>query len=220
MCTCLACSTALSTSKGAQYIIHQAQLHDTLADAISDCDVSIAFTRWTQGQPASVQGIPRLLKHPAVQHIQTLHYWQPDRKTPQQAQHNPASQTRSTVQDHLAEAGIDSACTRHVTKHCQTAVSVPQDVDSSSSSSSSSTSMGYGATANSNSAETSSKASSQGRMALVFGREEFGLTDEEIAACSVACSISIGRLQVSVYRQCCMVHSMLHVDNRCVLYCV
>jgi tRNA C32,U32 (ribose-2'-O)-methylase TrmJ len=35
------------------------------------------------------------------------------------------------------------------------------------------------------------------RIALVFGREEFGLSDEEVAACDVACAISIGRLQVS-----------------------
>jgi hypothetical protein len=34
------------------------------------------------------------------------------------------------------------------------------------------------------------------RVALVFGREEFGLSDEEVAACDLACSISIGRLQV------------------------
>jgi hypothetical protein len=33
-------------------------------------------------------------------------------------------------------------------------------------------------------------------MALVFGREEFGLSDDELAACDLACSIPIGRLQV------------------------
>lgn len=37
-----------------------------------------------------------------------------------------------------------------------------------------------------------------GHLALVFGREEFGLSDEEVAACNVACSIPIGRLQESL----------------------
>ncbi|GFH16382.1 uncharacterized protein HaLaN_12790 [Haematococcus lacustris] len=33
------------------------------------------------------------------------------------------------------------------------------------------------------------------RVALVFGREELGLSDDEVEACDVACSIPIGRLQ-------------------------
>jgi tRNA C32,U32 (ribose-2'-O)-methylase TrmJ len=36
------------------------------------------------------------------------------------------------------------------------------------------------------------------RVALVYGREEFGLSDEEVAACGVACAIPIGRLQVGM----------------------
>jgi hypothetical protein len=36
------------------------------------------------------------------------------------------------------------------------------------------------------------------RLALVFGREEFGLSDEELQACDLACSIPLGRLQVRV----------------------
>lgn len=35
------------------------------------------------------------------------------------------------------------------------------------------------------------------RVALVFGREELGMSDEEVDACDLACSIPIGRLQVS-----------------------
>ena len=35
-------------------------------------------------------------------------------------------------------------------------------------------------------------------MALVFGREEAGLSEEELAACDVVCSIPIGRLQESL----------------------
>lgn len=45
------------------------------------------------------------------------------------------------------------------------------------------------------------------QLALVFGREEFGLSDDEVAACDLACSIPIGRLQVSGARahthSCC-----------------
>ncbi len=34
------------------------------------------------------------------------------------------------------------------------------------------------------------------RVALVFGREELGLSDDEVASCDAVCSIPIGRLQV------------------------
>jgi len=44
----------------------------------------------------------------------------------------------------------------------------------------------------------SGKASSQKKLVLVFGREEEGLRPEEVAACSAACSIPIGRLQESL----------------------
>lgn len=36
------------------------------------------------------------------------------------------------------------------------------------------------------------------RLALVFGREELGMSDEEVASCDVVCSIPIGRLQESL----------------------
>jgi tRNA C32,U32 (ribose-2'-O)-methylase TrmJ len=36
------------------------------------------------------------------------------------------------------------------------------------------------------------------RVALVFGREELGLADEEVEVCDVACCIPIGRLQESL----------------------
>lgn len=44
----------------------------------------------------------------------------------------------------------------------------------------------------------SDKASSKNKLVLVFGREEEGLRPEEVAACSAACSIPIGRLQESL----------------------
>eukprot|EP00798_Chlamydomonas_sp_ICE-L_P015019 gene15019-21091_t len=36
------------------------------------------------------------------------------------------------------------------------------------------------------------------RVALVFGREELGMSDEEVDSCDVVCSIPIGRLQESL----------------------
>lgn len=38
----------------------------------------------------------------------------------------------------------------------------------------------------------------QPRIALVFGREDYGLSDDEVAACDVSCAIPIGRLQESL----------------------
>lgn len=38
------------------------------------------------------------------------------------------------------------------------------------------------------------------RLALVFGREELGMSDEEVAECDAVCSIPIGRLQVRAHQ--------------------
>lgn len=40
---------ALGSSKGAQYLLHRASTHETLAEALAGTSVSVAFARWTQG---------------------------------------------------------------------------------------------------------------------------------------------------------------------------
>ncbi|KAL6758975.1 hypothetical protein V8C86DRAFT_1404465 [Haematococcus lacustris] len=55
---------------------------------------------------------------------------------------------------------------------------------------------GQAGSASSSQAGAASSSQAVVRVALVFGREELGLSDDEVKACDVACSIPIGRLQV------------------------
>lgn len=106
-----------NASKGAQYLLHRAAAHDSLAGALKDCTYSAAFARWTGSQV----GLGQLM---------------------------------ATAQA-LAGSGDDRG---------------------------GSSGSGGGA----------------GRLALVFGREEAGMTDDELAACDAVVSINIGRLQESL----------------------
>lgn len=136
-------------SKGAQYILWRAGVHDKLSDALGDVDLSVAFTRWLpdQQQPA-VPDIPSLLAYPAVQQM----LMQPQQHSQQASEQQPQGAQQQQQQLTGQKEG------QWQQQHQQRPA----------------------------------------RIALVFGREEFGLSDEEVAACDVACSISIGRLQVSL----------------------
>ena len=109
--------TSKSASKGAQYLLHKAQMCESVQEAVADVDYSVAFTRWTRGRSGAFVDLPSLTSHPVI--------------------------------ESLVQAPI-------------------------------------------------SPSSSTTRVALVFGREELGLSDEEVDACSSVCSIPIGRLQESL----------------------
>lgn len=49
MTTRLVYRACLNTSRGAQYLIHQAATTETLEEALRDCTYSVAFTRWLPG---------------------------------------------------------------------------------------------------------------------------------------------------------------------------
>ena len=139
---------ALSTSKGAQYVLKGAQLHDTLEEALAAAGAAgVAFTRGVEGGsggggPRCVHGMRGLLADPAV--VAAL---------------GGGGSSGSSSSGGSGGGGSSSGATVH----------------------------GGG----------------PARVALVFGREEFGLADEEVAACSVACALPMGRLSVSRVNSCC-----------------
>lgn len=156
-----------SVSKGAQYILHQAQLHDTLQAALADCDLSVAFTRWLpELQHKALPDIPSLLAHSLVQRV--MQQPQAAASNSSEAQtsssgEQPGSQQQQQQQWVQGPPG-NSRSYPDGHHHHQRPV----------------------------------------RIALVFGREEFGLSDAEVAACDLACAISIGRLQVRPDQLPCM----------------
>ncbi|EFJ45312.1 hypothetical protein VOLCADRAFT_106038 [Volvox carteri f. nagariensis] len=64
---------AKSASKGAQYILYRAAHYDSIAQATADCEVRIAFTRWSQASSPHVfkVDISSLADHPAVHDVIT-----------------------------------------------------------------------------------------------------------------------------------------------------
>jgi tRNA C32,U32 (ribose-2'-O)-methylase TrmJ len=169
---------ARSAAKGAQYILYQAELHDDLRSALADCHVSVAFTRWVAGRSNTFRDITGLLGHPAVTRCLEL---------PAAAAGAAAS---SGTQGHHQQGGITAAPAAASQQHDVTSTAQPAAQPQES------------APAAVHAADVSTSAAQAlggpPKLALVFGREELGLSDDELAACDLACSIPIGRLQESL----------------------
>lgn len=136
--------------------MYGARHYATLHEAVADCDLSVAFTRWVAGNPKAFRDVPSLLRHPVMQAIIS----------------QPAP--RSTAAEGAAggsEASQPGAAAGAAAGTVASASGVSGPAGST-------------------------QQPRPQRVALVFGREEFGLSDEEVATCSAACSIPIGRLQV------------------------
>ncbi|KAF6259006.1 Alpha/beta knot methyltransferase [Scenedesmus sp. NREL 46B-D3] len=155
-----------SVSKGAQYILWRAQVHDKLADALGDVDLSVAFTRWLPGQQhPALPDIPSLLAHPVVQ--QVLAQPQHLNQQQQQQQRQPDLQNLKQQEEEQVRRQVQQGEQQQQQRQQQQDAGQQQE-------------------------------RRPVRIALVFGREEFGLSDDEVAACGTACAISIGRLQESL----------------------
>ena len=64
--------SGMNTAKGGQFVMHQSRQYDSLADALSDCTLTIGFHRWVAEDPGSVLGIGALLRSTTVvQHRRT-----------------------------------------------------------------------------------------------------------------------------------------------------
>jgi hypothetical protein len=309
------CRSSRSVSKGAQYLLYNAQVCTTLEEALSDVQYSVAFTRWIEGSPHHLPDLGSLLEQPEVQRV-LQHTVEPTQAAaectaapdPTQAQIQTASLPTGATAGPAAiitghgegtgelwsaamaatvkgRAGHGEMCSyREDACGGGAAVAVDEDSDgrgissSDGSYASSDSSMeedmtchdelhlpaasadefqrrdraaitgstchgGVLQTGNSDEGRSCSKGSHcspagevagdglfaldesewsaapciemtmmpigvevclesdhalSPRIALVFGREEFGLSDEEVACCDVACSIPIGRLQESL----------------------
>lgn len=160
--------SARNGSKGAQYLLWRAQLCDSLAEAAAGAAVTVAFTRWVQGACAGRGG--GLALH-------ALALWQG------RARH---AQHRRDLPPGAACAGRPRAFRSPAELFAADAL---QHLLLRPGSSGGQAAAGAGSAAGDAAA---------GKVLFVFGREESGLTDEEIASCDYVCSIPIGRLQESL----------------------
>lgn len=174
-------------SKGAQWILHRARTFDSLTAALGGTDVSVAMTRWLPDAPNCLPNLPSLLQHPAVRQL----LQQPLGKVPGAAQPDHSSinssssscceQQQQQRPPHLQAGQLLKQSDHQQQAPMQQALSpLPPP----------------GPQHQKQQPHHQQQQQRPVRIALVFGREEYGLSDIEVAACDMACAISIGRLQV------------------------
>eukprot|EP00200_Dunaliella_tertiolecta_P004582 CAMPEP_0202347334 /NCGR_PEP_ID=MMETSP1126-20121109/5738_1 /ASSEMBLY_ACC=CAM_ASM_000457 /TAXON_ID=3047 /ORGANISM="Dunaliella tertiolecta, Strain CCMP1320" /LENGTH=339 /DNA_ID=CAMNT_0048938865 /DNA_START=113 /DNA_END=1132 /DNA_ORIENTATION=- len=211
---------ALGPSKGAQYILHNVRTHDTISEATSNCDLTVAFTRWVKGQGLPFYDLAALMQHPLVKDLVSADAY---------VSSGPADQGQEC--SHHSDTGSEISSSSTTTTTISTSSSIAcggnreLESDEDRNVGSKGNSHGHGVNSSSSSSSSSSSidgvnaagvvstdhkepegeslaksASSQRavRVALVFGREDLGMSDEEVQECDVVCSIPIGRLQESL----------------------
>ncbi|KAJ9523493.1 hypothetical protein QJQ45_007209 [Haematococcus lacustris] len=203
-----------SASKGAQYIMHRATNWDSLALATADCDLRIAFTRWSQHLATPFYDLQGMVQHPVVQQLirqaipaSSLSSPASQPRTQASAAPEPAS-TRTTsgliTQGSVAAAaGVGVGGSTGVGgvgegEGAAWAAETGEPAAPNPNGQAGSASSSQAGAASSSQAGSGSSSQAVVRVALVFGREELGLSDDEVKACDVACSIPIGRLQESL----------------------
>ena len=163
---------SLSAAKGAQHIVHGAGVYDTLDDALLDCGASVAFHVWCDGlDPERLRGIPDLLaRFPGGV---------PGVPEPERDENGDAlGRTETTDDGDGDEVRTDDG----------------RDADvASSASNPGGWRVRRHVTPPANRARRGA-----GKLALVFGREVEGLTDDEVNACDGVCAIPTGRLVESL----------------------
>ena len=181
---------SLSAAKGAQHIVHGAGVYDTLEDALLDVDCAIAFHVWTDGlEPENVSDVDSLIKlYPKGLSIdeqsQTeypLRY--PVTEDPVELLFDGARRERIRGGGMVAEGAAGS--------HAETDTSSSKVNESENDENDTA----HGWRVRTHVTPPSLRANrGVGKLALVFGREVEGLTDQEVNACDAMCSIPTGRL--------------------------
>ena len=172
---------SLSAAKGAQHIVHGAGVYDTLDDALLDCGASVAFHVWCDGlNPERLRGIPHLLaRFPGgVAGI----------PEPERDENGDSPGMRATNDD---ENDDDDAAT-------DAPAGVRTDDERDASVAGSESNPGGWRVWRHDTPPANRANRGAGKLALVFGREVEGLTDEEVNACDGVCAIPTGRLVESL----------------------
>lgn len=170
--------SARNSSKGAQYLLWRAREFGSLPEATADAAVTVAFTRWIKGEASRGAAGPG---------VQVVVCRAPCRAAPaaslcsQLCEHTPKKWSKNPWPPGCAASAgrpqafrspgeMYAAAELAQLFHCERRAA----------------------------GASSTAAAGGGKVVLVFGREEAGLTEEEIAFCDYTCSIPIGRLQESL----------------------
>ena len=170
---------SLSAAKGAQHIVHGAGVYDTLDDALLDCGASVAFHVWCDGlNPERLRGIrtsSAVCRRAGI-------------PEPERDENGDAPNTSATNDD---ENDDDDAAT-------DAPAGVRTDDERDASVAGSESNPGGWRVRRHVTPPANRANRGAGKLALVFGREVEGLTDEEVNACDGVCAIPTGRLVESL----------------------
>jgi tRNA C32,U32 (ribose-2'-O)-methylase TrmJ len=198
---------SLSAAKGAQHIVHGAGVYDTLEDALLDVDKAVAFHVWCDGlEPERARDVDALIKtfpggrgfFSDAQKDDEVHF-ETDEETSPYPRRDPDTQNpvvplfvgarRARIRG-VSRVGEDANETRE-----DEADKKKNDEAKNDETSETSDVVVHGWRRRSHVTEPANRAGrGSGKLALVFGREVEGLTDDEVNACDAVCAIPTGRL--------------------------
>jgi tRNA C32,U32 (ribose-2'-O)-methylase TrmJ len=200
---------SLSSAKGAQHVVHGAGEYASVEDAIADCDAAVAFHVWHDGLDVqSLDDVGALLR--------AFPGGRMDASMDEGDETDDASKDASNDGvDHNDEGDDDSApmdgeceesCPLFLepvtddTVEIKDTMDTNEDTESSESESSDTTqATQHGWKQRRYDTKPRNQTNrGRGKLALVFGREVDGLTDEEVNMCDAACRIPTGRLVESL----------------------
>lgn len=214
---------SLSAAKGAQHIVHGAGVYDTLEDALLDVDKAVAFHVWCDGlEPERARDVDALIKtfpggrgfFSRAKKDDEVNF-ETDEETSQYPRRDPDTQNpvvplfvgarrarirgvsgvgedanarKRNVAVRKAEKRVDE--TRKETLLVDKKKNDEEALDDETSDV-----VVHGWRRRSHVTEPANRAGrGSGKLALVFGREVEGLTDDEVNACDAVCAIPTGRL--------------------------
>ena len=170
---------SLSSAKGAQHVVHGAGEYASVEDAIADCDAAVAFHVWHDGLDVqSLDDVGALLRaFPCVRLAASL-------------DEGDATDDASLFLEPVTDDTVEIKDTMDVNEDTESSESESSDTTQK-------TQHGWKQRRYDTKPRNQTNRG-RGKLALVFGREVDGLTDDEVNSCDAACRIPTGRLVESL----------------------
>ena len=200
---------SLSSAKGAQHVVHGAGEYASVEDAIADCDAAVAFHVWHDGLDVqSLDDVGALLR--------AFPDGRMDASMDEGDETDDATKDASKDGVDLTDEGDDDSAPmdRECEESCplflepvtddtveiKDTMAINEDTESSESESSDTTQTTQHGWKQRryDTMPRNRENRGRGKLALVFGREVDGLTDDEVNMCDAACRIPTGRLVESL----------------------
>ena len=197
--------SSLSSAKGAQHVVHGAGEYSSVAEAIADCDAAVAFHVWHDGLDVrSLEDVGSLLRaFPGGRMDASM-----DEDEDEDAGRDVVPPKEEDDADADAASECEESCPLFLEPVPDEALEIKDEIPTGDAEGAEGGAEGGAEDGAEGGAEVehgwkrrvyttsprNQKNRGGGKLALVFGREVDGLTDEEVNLCDAACRIPTGRL--------------------------